>query len=450
MCHQLLGSGKLSLQDFLDLVEEARVKMRSSRTTNVFHAWRNTDKGDTGALDVDQIMELLKELNCHPIDEEEVVAVHGMIGEISNDSNARFTIVDIEFLVQKCREFIESARRRTEREIQKHYDISSNVFFEFRTQIIELHGAFVKLLDSSENGFVDSDVTWNLLAGFGFIGYGMKRKTRILVEELIANFVHDSVTFPWFLDLVSQVRSYQQRQRAHEVRKLFSTYDVDRSGSLSMKEIFAILVDLGLQPRTLEQQESIAELIEEVDSDGSGEISADELVHMCQRISERLQRLMRAAEDKICDEHNFSKQDVKELRDAFDAMDVDENAVLSLHEVERAVRIFRWQIPDDKISAMISEVDSDNTGTLNFCEFVTLMRYVMEERSALGHNEEVKKSESTPGSSDVQTTSIRRRGALKTPEVSFKASARGTIFHVIEKEDPVVEPPADPEDWSLF
>merc|ERR1711933_533259 len=127
----------------------------------------------------------------------------------------------------------------------------------------------------------------------------------------------------------------EMERRSEEVLALFASHDKDKSGSLDMREVCSIICELGLQPRSIREQEGIAEMLDEIDRDGSGTLEFDELMIMVQRISEKLQQLQRVSEDLRGQELHFSETQIEKLRKAFVTLDVDHSGYLSIDEVER-------------------------------------------------------------------------------------------------------------------
>merc|ERR1712032_512864 len=157
-------------------------------------------------------------------------------------------------------------------------------------------------------------------------------------------------------------------------------HDKNQSGSLDMPEVCSILCDLSLQPRSIREQEGIAEMLDEIDRDGSGTLEFDELMVMVQRISEKLQQLQRAAENLRGEELHFSKPQIKELRKAFVTLDVDDSGYLSIDEVERALQWMEWRFSDQKLHAILKEVEQDGDVGLSFLEFLEFLRKIEDLR----------------------------------------------------------------------
>merc|ERR1719353_763392 len=73
---------------------------------------------------------------------------------------------EVEFLVQQCREYIESDRRKRECEVREKYLIAPSTYNEFQDQFLEMHDMFTRL-DENNRGALDVPEVVYLLAEFG-------------------------------------------------------------------------------------------------------------------------------------------------------------------------------------------------------------------------------------------------------------------------------------------
>jgi len=367
--------GAASFKEFCMIVEESRVRLRTARFPMLFGAFRRIDSEDTGFMDRDQAFRLLAELNLEAADAEEAAAFGAMIDELSPDANGLLPLVEIEHLVQVAREYSESRHRRKEREIQEQHQICDETFTQFRSQLRDLESAFNRL-DEDGNGRVEPEEALNLLTEFGLSGLGHHETIR-LIEGFIEQLGGEYPDFQWFLRIVDQLRKLEMEKRSADVLALFTYYDKDKSGSLDMPEVCSILCELCLQPRSIREQEGIAELLDELDRDGSGTLDFVELMLMVQRISEKLQQLKRLAENSRAEkELDYSRAQVNELRKAFVTLDFDESGYLSTGEVERALHLMKWRFSHHKLHAILKDIEQDGDVGLSFIEFLEFLRKI--------------------------------------------------------------------------
>lgn len=370
----------LSFGDFCHLVEEAQAKMRQLRSFSAFQAWRVIDVNDHGALPAADVIRLLEDLGLAPPSGSPARFIaEAALDELQLDDHGLVSFHEAEFAVQQLRQHEQSTRRRKEREIQRTYDLSANNFKEFRSQLLFLHTNFNRLDDDS-SGTLDPDEVLNLLSEFGCMGHDSRERTLQVVEELEEEAEGGEITFPVFLKVIKRLRELEMADKADEVQELFNSYDADRSGELDTRETCAVLVNLGLQPKTVREQEGIAQLMEEVDEDGSGNLDFPELLMMVQRIGERLMQIHRDAENEKATELGFSPSTTTALRRAYEILNMSNfTGGLGVADMERALSFMGWRLNPAALLRLLEEVDDDGDGSLDFAEFLTFMSRVEEE-----------------------------------------------------------------------
>merc|ERR1711937_295627 len=76
---------------------------------------------------------------------------------------------------------------------------------------------------------------------------------------------------------------------------------------------------------------------------------------------------------------NLNDEQVREFKDAFDIFDEDNSGTVSTSELASVMRTLGQDIDEKEVGIMISEVDSDGSGEIDFEEFCTLMARQMEK-----------------------------------------------------------------------
>ncbi|KAF3539588.1 hypothetical protein F2Q69_00019035 [Brassica cretica] len=133
------------------------------------------------------------------------------------------------------------------------------------------------------------------------------------------------------------------------LKEMFKGMDTDDSGTITLEELRQGLAKQGTRLSEYEVQQ----LMEAADADGNGTIDYGEFIAATMHIN-RLDR----------EEHLYS---------AFQHFDKDNSGYITMEELEQALREFGMNDGRD-IKEIISEVDGDNDGRINYEEFVAMMR----------------------------------------------------------------------------
>ena len=123
----------------------------------------------------------------------------------------------------------------------------------------------------------------------------------------------------------------------------FKAYDKENKGEIPSSMLGTVMKNLGhnLKP------EQLQEAIEAVDSDGSGWIDFDEFLAL-------MAKKTKEAEDE------------QELREAFRVFDKNNKGVIETSDLKVIFKTLDPDMPDEEVDAIISEVDEDANGTVDF------------------------------------------------------------------------------------
>lgn len=137
-------------------------------------------------------------------------------------------------------------------------------------------------------------------------------------------------------------------QDLDEMKRVFNSFDCNNDGQLSADELTGVIKTLGTTPSA----EEITRIMEEIDTDKDGFISLDEFAKYCSSGTDNAQG---------------------ELRQAFDMYDINRNGLISSSELYQILTKIGHKCTEQECVKMITSVDSDGDGFVNYVEFKTMM-----------------------------------------------------------------------------
>ncbi|KAL0418452.1 UNVERIFIED_CONTAM: Calcium-dependent protein kinase [Sesamum radiatum] len=133
------------------------------------------------------------------------------------------------------------------------------------------------------------------------------------------------------------------------LKEMFKSMDSDGNGTITLEELRQGLAKQGTKLSEYE----VKQLMEAADADGNGTIDYEEFITATMHMN-RMDR----------EEHLYT---------AFQYFDKDNSGYITIEELEQALREFGMGDGKD-IKEIISEVDTDNDGRINYDEFAAMMK----------------------------------------------------------------------------
>ncbi|PAA90858.1 hypothetical protein BOX15_Mlig004939g1 [Macrostomum lignano] len=136
-----------------------------------------------------------------------------------------------------------------------------------------------------------------------------------------------------------------------QYREAFDSFDSNRDGRISIRELSAVMENLGESP----SKKELKEMIKSVDGDGSGKIDFDEFIRMME--ARTAQRMSDA-----------------EMAAIFRVMDKNKDGIITLDELRIAMDNLGEDITESELRKMLRLADSNRDGCIDFAEFKKLMQ----------------------------------------------------------------------------
>ncbi|KAJ9592219.1 hypothetical protein L9F63_001220 [Diploptera punctata] len=137
------------------------------------------------------------------------------------------------------------------------------------------------------------------------------------------------------------------------LKKAFDAFDREKKGCISTEMVGTILEMLGHRL----DDDTLNDIISEVDADGSGELEFEEFVTLAGRF--------------LVEEDAEAMQ--QELREAFRLYDKEGNGYITTGTLREILRELDDKLTEEDLDNMIEEIDSDGSGTVDFDEFMEVM-----------------------------------------------------------------------------
>jgi len=148
-------------------------------------------------------------------------------------------------------------------------------------------------------------------------------------------------------------------QRLRAIEQEFNRLDSDGSGKLSSDELAVLLRDFGVKPSKAE----LDRLLGEVDVDGDDELGWDEFLVLMEKLGK----------DRNI-EAQFTEARLQEYREMFAMFDVDGDGTVTPSELGIILRKLGLNLSPNELARMVASVDADNSGAVEWKEFLALMR----------------------------------------------------------------------------
>merc|ERR1711896_68946 len=76
----------------------------------------------------------------------------------------------------------------------------------------------------------------------------------------------------------------------------------------------------------------------------------------------------------------LSDEQLDEIREAFSLFDSDASGMIDIRELKAAMRALGFEVKNEELKKMVTDIDNDGNGTIEFVEFLGMMTAKMGEK----------------------------------------------------------------------
>merc|ERR1712205_139127 len=97
----------------------------------------------------------------------------------------------------------------------------------------------------------------------------------------------------------------------------------------------------------------------------------------------------------------LTEEQIEEIREAFNLFDADNSGAIDVRELKAAMRALGFEIKNEELKKMVSDIDNDGNGTIEFQEFLGMMTGKMGEKDSREDIEKVFKMFDDDGTTKI-------------------------------------------------
>ncbi|XP_057469191.1 calcium-dependent protein kinase 28-like isoform X1 [Actinidia eriantha] len=126
----------------------------------------------------------------------------------------------------------------------------------------------------------------------------------------------------------------------------------------------------------------------------------------------------------------LDEEELSDLKDQFDAIDVDKNGAISLEEMRQALaKDLPWRLKESRVLEILQAIDSNTDGLVDFTEFVAATVHVHQLEE---HNSEKWNQRSQAA---FEKFDVDRDGYITAEELRMHTALKGSLDPLLEEAD---------------
>ena len=111
----------------------------------------------------------------------------------------------------------------------------------------------------------------------------------------------------------------------------------------------------------------------------------------------------------------LAPEQIEEVKEAFNLFDVDSSGAISYKELRACMKALQIKVDKDELKKMILEVEADQSGEIEFPEFLTMMTGKMAQNDSKDEILKVYKMFDVDGDGTITFASLKRVAKVRAP-----------------------------------
>lgn len=403
---QKMGCEEFEFEGFLDLLKSVRERLKQVQSIKCWRLFHEADILGVDSLEMLKIFSLLEnKLGFFLRSQEEHSEAVNIFASCDADCDGCLNLDEFQAFVQKVRAKLLTLRRREEVQIAKKFDLEPEILHEFRSNLPFLWKIFERYSFNKPDQGVRKEDLLPYMVDIGLAPSNTEEPQCLPLIDIITEFARPYTKFPALLDIMQKGRLAVRASLEEDLTASFRYYDRDGSGQLSMQEIYGILEEFGMLPRSKAEQQEVGLVIEQLDRDGSGAFDLFEFHDFFQMMIEQGRLTERKNEHEAAISLNFSEENFAYLRRTWMSLKPRmDGTVTQMNLAHSLVHLLQLLNPgglssDEPVRNYMRSVQQAPDIAINFVGFLNTVRHVMasaeeEVDDAKGDRGEKKKTAS--------------------------------------------------------
>jgi len=329
-----------------DVVPATREKLRELRRDSLKRQFQIFDTDDSGYLSRRECAAIFECFCAWDIDFSGVQDMRAAFDQKVKDVEAVLDRVDyagFEDLIHDAHEKVERSLVEMEAHVAETEGLDEETVLSHRDELVSMYDSF--LLACGASKMITLPACHDLLIERGLLtapGHGDRRMTmRDLLDmgvfQVSVDKNNEFISFKKFLHIASEIRSRTVPERLETLEAVFKKADTKQKGWIHLGKVQAMLWEMGLAPRSLEEQAEVSRLIVEVDRDSKSVIDVSGFQDLVLKVVQRFRAAQRYRLRKLLDGWGIPKTAITDFRHQFYTIDSQGSGFVTVPELWKGV-----------------------------------------------------------------------------------------------------------------